>query len=174
MHAYAALDPRIATRCDGSDIAQETLLRATAKFDGFRGTSPAQFQTWLLTIQENVLTDFVRRHLIARRRSVREEERLPAGDGSGSFFWHNFALPGAAESASYQMVAGERARLLTESIDKLPERQSTVIRLRFLEGTSLAEIADRLSISPEAVSSAIYRGLRTLKQRLPDILERQE
>jgi len=48
----------------------------------------------------------------------------------------------------------------------LPERQQTVITLRFLSELSVAEVASVLEISQEAVRSATFRGVQALRDSL--------
>ena len=47
------LDPRLQRRFDSSDLVQETLLKAHAHLDRFRGQSEAQLVKWLHQILEH-------------------------------------------------------------------------------------------------------------------------
>src|SRR5579884_243924 len=59
--ARLQLGPRLRSRLDSSDIAQETLLKAHANRDQFHGKSEAERAAWLRAILANVLTDAVRK-----------------------------------------------------------------------------------------------------------------
>jgi RNA polymerase sigma-70 factor (ECF subfamily) len=60
----------------------------------------------------------------------------------------------------------EAAASLAEAMLKLPETQSEALRLRYLEGLPLTEIAERLEKSTDAVAGLLKRGLRSLRQDL--------
>jgi RNA polymerase sigma-70 factor (ECF subfamily) len=63
-------------------------------------------------------------------------------------------------------MRGESAVQLALAIATLPEAQQEAIRLRHLEGMSLAQIAQQMERSEEAVAGLIKRGLRGLRDRL--------
>src|ERR671939_260427 len=59
--ARLQLDPRLRSRLDPSDIAQETLLKAHERRHQFRGQTEGERIAWLRTILANTLTDAVRK-----------------------------------------------------------------------------------------------------------------
>ena len=56
------LEGALKSKLDSSDAAQGVLMRATERFDQFRGESPAEFTAWLRTILANHLRDEQRRY----------------------------------------------------------------------------------------------------------------
>jgi hypothetical protein len=63
--ARLQLDPRLQGKLDPSDVVQETLLRAYAKRDQFRGKTDAELAAWLRRILANELTDGLRAMALA-------------------------------------------------------------------------------------------------------------
>jgi RNA polymerase sigma-70 factor (ECF subfamily) len=63
-------------------------------------------------------------------------------------------------------MRGERAHRLVDALAQLPEAQAEAVRLRYLEGLTIAETAKRLEKSPAAVKALVSRGLRALASRL--------
>ena len=61
------LDPRLQRRFDGSDLTQETMLKAHDKIAEFRGTTEAELLKWLHTILLNQLRDQIEHEKAARR-----------------------------------------------------------------------------------------------------------
>jgi RNA polymerase sigma-70 factor (ECF subfamily) len=57
----------------------------------------------------------------------------------------------------------EMRKILEELVSGLPPRQCQIIRLRFFEGLSPKEIAERLLITRITVDTSIFKALRKLK-----------
>lgn len=65
-------------------------------------------------------------------------------------------------------VEEPRGRELADVIDGLPQRQRTVVVLRYFEDLSEAEIAEVLGCRPGTVKSLAARALTTLRKELND------
>lgn len=63
----------------------------------------------------------------------------------------------------HRIIYGELVQLLYEEIERLPERQATIIKLTYLEGISTEEITTRLDMTVNAVKLSRSRAKRTLK-----------
>ena len=55
---------------------------------------------------------------------------------------------------------------LKEAMDRLPDREYNIIRLRFFEGKTQTEVADEISISQAQVSRLEKNALRHMKHYL--------
>ena len=64
-------------------------------------------------------------------------------------------------------MRGEAAVRLAEAMRELPTDQFEALRQRYIEGRSLALIAERMERSEAAVASLLKRGLQGLRLRLP-------
>lgn len=64
-----------------------------------------------------------------------------------------------------QAVQRDRVKLIRSIIDRLPEKQRSVMQLRDFEGKSYKEIASILGISEEQVKVNIFRARQTIKQK---------
>jgi RNA polymerase sigma-70 factor (ECF subfamily) len=165
--AEREIEPRLATRCAASDIVQETIVEAFGDFAKFSGDQESELTAWLERILKNNIMDAVRKHLVAKRRSAKREEPLYGGTDSASFEWRE--MPGPRTTASCVMIKGERALRLAEVIMGLPEGQGEAVRLRYLEGLTVAEMAERMDRSKLSVASLLKRGLKTLRANMsPD------
>jgi RNA polymerase sigma-70 factor (ECF subfamily) len=85
----------------------------------------------------------------------------PVLDGSASVVW--FDAPGKEATASQRVVKGEMALQLANVLDNLPDGQREAVRMRHLEGLSLAEIAQHLDKTTVATAGLIKRGLQALR-----------
>ncbi len=167
LAAQRRLAPRLSARTDGSDIVQETLLLVGENFNKFKGDTEHEFTAWVEKIQENVITNMARRHIVAIRRSVTREQSLASADGSASLYWYELAATDDA-NGSARLVSGEKALILAEKIDALSAPQREAIRLRFFEQMTVDAIAKQMDKNPAAVSALIYRGTNELRKALQD------
>ena len=122
------LTRRTGDRVLAEELAQETFVRATAAFLGWRGGPPA---AWLLAIARNVLVDHHRR---GQRLVPLEESLLP--------------------SQTFPDTAVEVRDLLS----RLPPNTRRLLTLAYLDGFTHAEIGSITGQSPAAVRSAVWRA----------------
>jgi RNA polymerase sigma-70 factor (ECF subfamily) len=151
-------------REDASDIVQQTLLDATCGLPAFRGTTVAEFESWMLRLLERNLLQSMRWHLSAKR-DVRREEHSLAVNGSGVLRWHTHS--GGLPTPQSMLLQGEVAILLCEALEKLPERQRMAVELRYLAGESLEQIARAMETTKGATAGLIRRGVEQLRRQLP-------
>ncbi len=139
---YAFILWRCGRRHDQADeIAQETWLTAVKsvrRFDPRQGT----FSVWLRGIAANVL-----RHHLRRNGRLRKRERA-AGIGGN-------------QAACPERQADDRVAL---TLDALPQRQEAVLRAKYLDGLSVAEIAAKWNETPKAVESLLSRARQAFRE----------
>lgn len=147
-NAYDGLRTYAHWRCSGlrdlaDDVVQETWLTAVRRirvFEPERGS----FQAWLRGIAANV----VRNHL---RQRVRR---------NGEMLRDDQATTAPAEAALAKREEAERiARVLAE----LPEHYEMVLRAKYVDGQSVAEIADARGESAKAVESLLTRARQAFR-----------
>jgi len=158
--ALRMLDARVGARVDASDVVQQTCLSVHRKIGDFEGNQ-AQFLAWLRQIHERNIQNAGRDHVQLQKRSVQREQRIQqSGYGLGQF------APAQVSSPSQRLMLDEDAVRLAAAIDQLTEQQATAIRLKFLEGCPVSEVAHRMDRSVDAVGALIRRGLVQLKKCL--------
>ena len=62
-----------------------------------------------------------------------------------------------------QLIDAERRATLSPLLSRLPQREQTILHLRFFEGLTQSEIASRLGISQMHVSRLLGRSLAQLR-----------
>ncbi len=134
---------------DAEDVCQEVFLAAYR----FQLANPVQSWVGLLVRLATL------RSLNASRRK-RPTEMLNDQDAQFS-----------SDPAS-DMIRKELAQMLRTAIGKLPDQQATVFVMSHYEQMPREEIASCLGVSPESVSSALYKARQRLSEELP--LSRQE
>jgi len=133
------------------DVLQEALLHAFARRHQLRLRS--KFKSWLWTIALNEMRMFFR----VERPAISLEE-LPGIDPSDR-----------APSPLARFERLEKLEWLHAGLSKLSERDRTAIRLRDLDGLSIAETADALAMSKAAVKSTHYRARKRLAYALQGV-----
>jgi RNA polymerase sigma-70 factor, ECF subfamily len=158
--ARNALDRRVQARVDPSDVVQQTMLEAQQGIAGFRGERSGELAAWLRQILVHNMHQVVDEHLKAQKRSARREQPVvDLVDGRQRLDW----LAGELTTPSQVVMREERAVLLAQAIESLPEDQREAVRLRHLEGCSLRQMADRLERSETAAAGLLKRGMRRLR-----------
>ena len=168
MLAHRYLSESLRRRVDPADIVQVTYLEAHRDLPNFRGQSAAEFTAWIRGILKNNVASAVTRHIGTAKRDLRREARPAAVAGGDSEADWIGALPGGRTSPSGVAIRDEAAAALLEALHRLPETQAEAIRLRYMEGLSLAEIVDRMGKSDTAVAGLLKRGLQKLRTVLRD------
>lgn len=123
----------------GEELAQETLLRALARWERTRDlTSP---RAWLYRVGVNLASSHFRRRA-AERRALRRHgppvDELPEPDPAD-------------------------ALAVRQAVGRLPAVQRRVLVLRHVGGLSVPETATALRLTESAVRSHAYRATRTLR-----------
>lgn len=131
-------------REDAEDVAQEALVRGHRNFHKLRQRD--RFQPWLVRTTWRLALDHRRSE---QRRLIREFEH------------HR-----GATTPDDHAIERERAALLWEAIDGLPEKLRLAIVLSGIAGHDVAEVARLLDLPEGTVKSRLFNARRQLQERL--------
>jgi RNA polymerase sigma-70 factor (ECF subfamily) len=152
---------RLRTKVDASDVVQETFLQAHRAFDEFRGDTEGEVLVWLRKILASRLSKTIRHYLGTQRRDLQLEREL--GRSSRAL---QRVLALSQTSPSEGAMRRERAVLLANAVERLPEDYREVIVLRNLRGLKFAEIAEAMDRSVGSVEKIWARALGKLRDEL--------
>jgi RNA polymerase sigma-70 factor (ECF subfamily) len=144
--AFSVILGVVRDRGHAEDVHQQVyaeLWRRADQFDATRGS----LLTWVLTIARSRALDHVRR----RSDQPTDADVL-------------VALGGGEEDPAFQDVI-DRAHV-GEALARIPEQERELLRLRFWEGLSQTEIAERTGQPLGTVKSRMLAGLRNLRLHL--------
>ena len=161
-----AARPWLAAKLDASDVVQQTLLKAHAARDQFRGQSAAEMAGWLRQILARTLANHLRA-LGQARRDVGAEQSLNAALDASSCRLEAW-LAADQSSPSERACKREQTAALAEAVASLPADQREVVLLKHCQGLALADIASQLGRSPPSVAGLLRRGLQRLRELLDD------
>lgn len=153
-------DPRFSALVE--EVAQETILRATAKLDTFEGRS--QFTTWIHTIAVRVALTELRR---AKWREVSLDELLEGKDPEDDSREMPDQSPGVEKSIEKKEMMD---MLKTVMQHVLTERQKKALMAVAVQGMPLEEVARRMGTE----RNALYKLLHDARLKLKKHLEKQD
>jgi RNA polymerase sigma-70 factor (ECF subfamily) len=162
--AELRVSPRLRSKFDPSDVVQQTLLTAHEKLGQFRGCSEPELLGWLRQILRNHIATACRRFRAAAR-DIRREQALPAF-GPGSSAGGGDCLGGDWSSPSQCVMRQEELHRLAAALAQLPEDQRLAVELHHLKGCTVAQVAEALGRSKQAVVGLLFRGMRNLRSFL--------
>jgi RNA polymerase sigma-70 factor (ECF subfamily) len=133
-----------------ADITQEAwlaILRSIRRLD-----DPAKFRAWSHRIVANKTADWIRRKQRSRQliQNVAEEKQPTEAD-------HSQATDSARQ---------EKVETVRNTIKQLPQEQRRLLALFYVEGKSIKEIAQRLSIPQGTVKSRLHSIRQEMKSQL--------
>ena len=154
--ADARMGSEVAARVDPSDIVQQTCLSVFNRIQQFQGHEIAQFMAWVREIHTHNVQDAVRVHVVAQERSVFREQ--PWDDVDTTLL--------AVEGSNPSFFFGDKAILLANAMEQLPDAQRKATVMRYLEGLPVSRISELMNLTPDAVTSLIRRGLQQLRKQI--------
>ena len=129
------------------EISQQTFLVIQEKLNQLR--EPATFKVWLYRIVTNQCHEYQRKQ---KTRTIYEEK-------------YSIATMITSTKSPYTLYENnERAQIIMEAIQQLPEEQRTVLIMKEYEGLKFREIAEVLGISENTAKSRLYYGLKALRK----------
>ena len=130
------------------DIVQDAWL---AIVKGIRRLDdPARFRTWAYRIVSNKCADWI------RRRAAHRSATRNMGDAT---------VASSTEEVSASDSRGDVARL-RQAMRELPDEQRAILSLHYLDGMSIAEIAEVIGTPVGTVKSRLYHARNRLKETL--------
>ncbi len=146
-----------------SDMVQQAMLQAVQGLDGFRGSTEAEFRGWLRQILAHHLCH-LDRDMHRDKRDIRREQSMEQKLAQSSMRLEAL-LAGEGPSPSQNVAFGENVLKVASAVEHLPPSQREAIRLHYLEGMKLSEVAERLDKSAGAVAGLLHRGMKSLRQQ---------
>jgi RNA polymerase sigma-70 factor (ECF subfamily) len=142
---------------DAEDLAQDVFVEVFRSLEQFR--EEAKLSTWIYRIAVTKSLDHLRR-LKRKKRFSSLKRMIGLADPS-----EEIAAP-ANDNPAEALADNERAAILQDALNSLPENQKTAFLLSKQEGYSNQEIADILKTSISAVESLVHRAKKNLHDKL--------
>ena len=143
------------------DLTQEAFVKAFQSLRYFN--EEYAFSTWLYKIASNNTIDYIRK----KKLETFSIDKPIASDESD----FKFELPDTTYQPDKVIMTRQRAALLTDAIEMLPEKYKKVILLRHVEEYDYAEIAKMLKLPIGTVKAHIFRARELLYKALRDSIK---
>ena len=150
-------------REQAEDLFQETFKRVHEKANTFRGP---QFKGWLFKIATRVALDGIRRG--KRIKAVSLNQQLDC-DNPNSEQLGAVALADNSCNPSEQALKAEQTEQVRQAIGSLPSKQRATLVMAYYQQLSYPEVAEVLGCSVGTVKTQMFRALKTLAHKLPEI-----
>lgn len=128
------------------DVLQEVLIsihKARHTYDGNRPYKP-----WMYAIAKFRLQDHLRAHYADHLHNAEDLSDL------------NEILPDDVTETDFNYES------ISKEVEKLPEKQATILRLMHHEGYTAREVAEKIGMNESAVKVAAHRAYKVLRERL--------
>jgi RNA polymerase sigma-70 factor, ECF subfamily len=165
--AQTGLRAALRSKADASDIAQETMLRATEHFDQFRGVTEAELAGWLRQILARTMANLARHYQVVGARRVDRERSLEDMLAASSAALGKL-IAGSEGSPSRAAQRREMSVILADALAELSEDYREVIVLHNLEELDWPEVARRMNRTPSAARMLWARALKQLRPLLEE------
>lgn len=140
------------------DLIQEIFVKAFSNLSTFN--PQYAFSTWLYRIATNHTIDYLRKKKL---NTYSIDEPISTKDGE-----MQIELPDNNFAADKDIQHKERANLISQAIDSLPEKYKMVIKMRHMEEKSYQEISEILDLPLGTVKAHIFRARELLYKYLKD------
>lgn len=125
------------------DLAQETFIQAYTHLDQYN--AQYRFSTWLYKIATNIALQYLRK----KRPDLIDDEALAT-------------FPSTLPSTDHLAKTNE----INQAVARLPHKHQQVIRMRYWQGQSYAQIATELGTTTGAIKGWMRRAKQQLKEML--------
>lgn len=143
------------------EVCQEVLSRAMRNIDGYRGE--AAVFTWLCQMARNAVFDYWRH----RQRRDQVEVFLEDDPAVAAALESLEGDPGLRPDV--QQSRNELLRLVQVALDRLPGAYGDALEWKYIDGLSVAEIADRLGQSVIATQSLLQRARSAFREAFGEL-----
>lgn len=136
---------------DANDVLQNCFIKAYRNIKGFEGKS--KLYTWLYRIGMNESITFLNKKKRQATSSLDDEENTVANS-----------------LTSDEYFDGNKAQQkLREAIERLPEKQMTVFKLRYYEEMPYEEMSDLLGTSVGGLKASYHHAVKKIEEQLKQV-----
>ena len=150
---------RVNDREIAQDLVQETFFAGLKSMKNFKGE--ASERTWLISILKRKIIDYYRK--INSKKGQAEVRMNYSGDSESEGDWIEERVADPFDINAEGKIENEELGLaIHDCIDKLPEKQATVFKMKTLQGYETETICNELNITASNLWVIIHRARTAL------------
>jgi RNA polymerase sigma-70 factor (subfamily 1) len=159
------MSDRLRRKVDPEDVLQDAMTHC---IKAFGDVDPATIDpiAWIHQVCERRLIDAHRHHFGAQKRDAHREVALQGGRSTETSPALIDMLINSFTTPSQAFVRGQREQKLLEAMQQLPEEQSRMLRMRYVEELPTKQIAERMNKTDGAIRVTLTRSIKRLEQLL--------
>lgn len=148
------------------DILQESYVVVFREITEFKPHSPRAFFHWLCRIAEHRLYDAIRAEHAAKRGGDRRRIDIQTKSPTGSVVEWLEQMAEHDRTPSQSVAVREAVGMVRGALNDLPPDYQQALRLRYLDGLTVAQTAQRMTRTQGAVCLLCHRALKKLHTAL--------
>lgn len=137
---------------EAEDVVQETMIKIWNRREQWNEIE--SMESFCMTVCRNLSLD-------RNRKAGNDNESLDEGGSDTPDLSY-------ASNPEEQAIDNDSVDIVKKLINRLPEKQRTVIQLRDMEGKSYKEISKIMEISEEQVKVSLFRARQTIKKKFSE------
>lgn len=146
-----ALHSRLGSQDEVDEVMQEVALAAAHQ--AAKNQQVDRVGAWLYRVA-------LRQVMLFRRKAGRRRKLIQSAQ-------HQLNVNGSPSTCPLQfLLSQERQQIVQQAIGKMCELDRQLLMLKYVEGMSYGQIADRLGVTASAVQSRLHRARALMRHRL--------
>ena len=152
-------------KVDPEDVLQDAMVHCVKAFGD---VDPATIDpiAWIHQVCERRVIDAHRHFFSAQKRDAGREVALQGGRSTETSPALIDMLINSFTTPSQAFARGQREQMLANAMQELPEEQSSVLRMRYVEGLPTKQIAAQMNKTDGAIRVMLTRSLKRLEKFL--------
>ena len=137
---------------EAEDVVQETMIKVWNRREQWDDIE--SIEAFCMTVCRNLSLD-------RNKRAANSNESLDDDNGDTPDMSY-------ASNPEEQAIGNDHVEIVRQLINRLPEKQRTIIQLRDIEGKSYKEISRIMDVSEEQVKVNLFRARQTIKKKFSE------
>ncbi len=150
LKVFSYINAKIKNQTEAEDITSDVFVKVISSLETYDDTK-AQFSTWIYTIANNAVRDYLRRVSVKNKYSC---------DNSEVFLE---SVISDEESVDEKLFKEESLDLLADALEVLSERERLIVVLHYYKNVSHKDIALQLSLTYANVRYINHQAIKKIK-----------
>lgn len=163
-YVRSLMPPDVGSVIDPEDVVQDAMIEGMCSDRPVAFDGPEHVWRWIALVARHLLVNRIESSRALKRggglRRVVEEDQY----GNVVALLSDLAVH--TKTPSRSVARREFVLILKSSMDQMPQNYRDAVRLRYIDGLSFKEAADRLGGTEESTRKLCVRGLDVLRQKL--------